>query len=149
MDITISTMIDTLYTLSSGSYGSRGKHLTAMLQSYHDYLSMEDEVYVTPDSVVSRMVHRCARRLPKPMHLYYVRTHPEHLREDIERYVASTVITAKQQHMHSIRIREMIDGAVNIDPADKRYIYTGNDNDTGTDLVDILYRAMWVLLHEP
>lgn len=148
MDITISTMIDTLYTLSCGSYSSRGKHLTALLQSYHDYLSADGVVYVTPDSVVSRMVRQGAKRLPKPMHIYYVRTHVSQLRLDIEHYVTTTVITAKQQHSHLTRIHDMIDGASNIDPADKHYIYTGNDTDPGTDLVDILYRAMWVLLHE-
>ena len=148
--LTLSDMIDTLYTLSSGSYGSRGQHFTDLFHSYHEHRSAELQYdYATPDSVVSRLVHRHAPRLPKPMHLHYIRSHPDHLHQDLSRYISTTIITAKQHREHYTRICAMIDCAANIDPMDKEYVYAGNEIDSGTDLIDILYRAMVVLLHEP
>ena len=149
MTIYISTIIDALYQLSRRIYGSRGKHLTALLQSYHAHRSdVEGEVYVTSDSTASRIVTQLPHQLPKPMHQYYASEHPEHLRTDIAHYIDMTVVSAKQYHMHYDCICGIINQADNIDAQDKRYILEGNASDRGTDLADIVYRAMWVLLHD-
>lgn len=146
-DLTMGRCLAALYRLANGQHGTQAEWYATYWRSYHGMRSEALGYQYIPDgSRVSKILRdRC--EYPKPMYAYYTR-HDDLLRQDVEAYLADTVVTARQRTVYLETLEDLLDWSGNLDHEDVTHIQGYLSVPDADQLAEMIYRLMVVLIRE-